>query len=274
MLERLGLPSGTRALLICCDGLGMSHAANQAVLTALRLGVATTSSLLVPCPWSRDAATRYRAHDDIGVQITVNAEFEHYRWGPITMSPTLVDGDGGFPRTVEDLWDHADVDELRREARAQVARPLQWGIDVTHLGSELDALTLRPEFFDVYLELAEEFDLPIRLPDEATESRVQFPLRDLAAEVGVLHADRVVSLRSAGSRQALLEVLRSTPPGLTELHLRPAVDSSELRAFDAEWTSRVAEYQLLTGDAELDALLNGVRLIGYRELRDAQRRLR
>ena len=273
-LERLGLEPGTRALLICCDGLGMSHASNQAVLAALRLGVATTSSLLVPCPWSRDAATRYRAHDDIGVQIVGNAEFEHYRWGPITMSPTLVDGDGGFPRTVEDLWDHADVDELRREARAQVARAVHWGIDVTHLGSHLDALTLRPEFYDVYLELAEEFDLPIRLPDEPAESRVQFPLRDLAAEVGVLHADRVVSLRSTGSRAALLDVLRTTTPGLTELHLSPAVDSSELRAFAPEWRRRVTEYQLLTGDAELTTVLNSVRLIGYRELRDAQRRLR
>ncbi|MEZ5232611.1 MAG: ChbG/HpnK family deacetylase [Acidimicrobiia bacterium] len=273
-LERLGLPAGTRALLICCDGLGMSHATNQAVLTALRLGVATTSSLLVPCPWSRDAATRYRAHDDIGVQIAANAEFEHYRWGPITMSPTLVDGDGGFPRTVEDLWDHADVDELRREARAQVARAVQWGIDVTHLGSHLDALTLRPEFFDVYLELAEEFDLPVRLPDESTESRVQFPLRELAAEVGVLHADRVVSPGSAGSRAALFELLRDAQPGVTELHLRPGVDCSELRAFDPDWTDRVSAHQLLTGDAELTALLSGVRLIGYRELRDAQRRLR
>ncbi len=92
-----------------------------------------------------------------------------------------------------------------------------------------------------------------------------------------LHVQFLSGYASHDSRQARAartEVLRSTPPGLTELHLRPAVDSSELRAFDAEWTSRVAEYQLLTGDAELDALLNGVRLIGYRELRDAQRRLR
>lgn len=273
LLERLGLDPGTRALLVSCGGLGVSHASNQAVYAALRLGVATTAALLVPCPWSRDAAARYR-DDDIGVELTANAEYERYRWGPITMSPTLVDGDGGFPRTVEDLWDHADVDELRRETRAQVARALQWGFDVSHLGSHLDALTLRPEFFDIYLDLAEEFKLPIRLPDEATESRVQFPLRELAAEAGALHADRVVSLRSAGSREALLAALRDLTPGVTEVRLRPAMDSSELRAFDPDWNTRVSEYHLVTGDAELAAVLTSVRPIGYRALRDAQRQLR
>lgn len=270
-LERLGLDPGTRALLVSCGGLGVSNANNQGVYAALRLGVGTTSSVMLPCPWSRDAAARYR-NDDIGVQLTVNAEFERYRWGPITMSPTLVDGDGGFPRTTADLWDHADVDEMRRECRAQVARAVQWGFEVTHLGSHLDALTQRPEFFDVYLELAEEHALPISIPDEATEQRVQFPMRELTDAAGVLHADRVVSLRSAGSRDALLGVLRDLTPGLTEVRLRPAVDSSELRAFDPSWNSRVTEYQLVTGDAELAAVLSSVRPIGYRELRDAQRR--
>lgn len=272
-LEQLGFEPGTRALLVSVGGLGVSHAANHAIYAGLRLGVATTTSLMVPCPWARDAAARYR-DDDVGVQFTLNAEFERYRWGPITMSPSLVDGDGGFPRTVEDLWDHADVDELRRECRAQLARAIQWGVDVTHLDSHLDALSLRPEFFDVYLELAEEFDLPIRLPDEVTESRVRFPLRELTAEAGVLHPDRVVSLRSAGSREALLSVLRELTPGVTEVRLRPAIDTSELRAFDPDWNTRVTEYQLVTGDAELDAVLSSVRPIGYRTLRDAQRRLR
>lgn len=272
-LERLGLEPGTRALLVSVGGLGLSHASNYAVYAALRLGVGSTSALMVPCPWARDAAASYR-NDDIGVQFTLNAEFERYRWGPITMSPSLIDGDGGFPRTIEDLWDHADIDELRRECRAQVTRAVQWGIDVTHLDTHLGALTLRPEFFDIYLEMAEEFDLPIQLPDELTEPRVQFPLRELAAEVGVPHADRVVSLRSAGSREALLDLLRNLTPGLTEVRLRPAIDSSELRAFDPDWLTKIAEYQLLTGDAELNAVLSSVRPIGYRLIRDAQRRLR
>ncbi len=38
---------------------------------------------MVPCPWAREASSRYRG-EDIGVHLTVNAEYELYRWGPIT----------------------------------------------------------------------------------------------------------------------------------------------------------------------------------------------
>ena len=89
-----------------------------------------------------------------GSASTLNAEHDLYRWGPITQAPSLLDGDGGFPRTVTDVWDHADLDEVRRECRAQVERAVLWGFDISHLDAHRDALLLRPEFFDVYLELA------------------------------------------------------------------------------------------------------------------------
>ena len=94
---------------------------------------------MVPCPWARDAAAGYRG-EDVGVHLTLNAEFETYRWGPITHSPSLLDGDGGFPRTIEDAWDHADLDEVRRECRAQIERAIVWGFDVSHLASHLGTL--------------------------------------------------------------------------------------------------------------------------------------
>ena len=84
---------------------------------------------MVPCPWARDAAAMYRG-EDVGVHLTLNSEWSNYRWGPITHSPSLLDGDGGFPRTVEDVWDHADLDEVRKECRAQVERAIYWGFDV------------------------------------------------------------------------------------------------------------------------------------------------
>ncbi len=94
--------------------------------------------------------------------LTLNAEHDLYRWGPITHAPSLLDGDGGFPRTAADLWDHADLDEVCRECRAQLERAIYWGFDVSHLDAHLDAVQLKPEFFDVFLELAEEFRLPLR----------------------------------------------------------------------------------------------------------------
>ena len=126
---------------------------------------------MVPAPWARHAAENYLAGDDVGVHLTLNAEHDRYRWGPLTHAPSLLSGDGGFPSTVDDLWEHADPDEVRRELRTQVERALAWGIDVTHLAPHLTSITLRPEFFDIYIELAVDFALPIRLPSTISEER-------------------------------------------------------------------------------------------------------
>src|SRR5438045_9378462 len=83
--------------------------------------------LVVPGAWAREAAARYRG-EDVGVHLTLNAEYDLYRWGPITHAPSLLDGDGGFPRTIEDVWDHADIDEVRKELRAQIERAILWEV--------------------------------------------------------------------------------------------------------------------------------------------------
>ena len=180
LAQRLGFAADDRVLLINCDDLGMCHAANAGVYESLRTGVATSATLMVPCPWAREASARYLG-EDVGVHLTLNSEWDLYRWGPITQAPSLLDGDGGFPRTTTDVWDHADLDEVRRECRAQIERAILWGFDVSHLDSHMGALQLRPEFFDIYLELAVDFGLPLRLSGASTERLIGFPFRELAA---------------------------------------------------------------------------------------------
>ncbi len=270
--ERLGAAPDARLLILNCADLGFCHSATTGVYAALRDGVATSASLLVPAPWAREAASRFRG-DDVGVRLALNAEHDRYRWGPITQAPSLLDGDGGFPRTVTDVWDHADLDEVRRECRAQVERAVLWGFDISHLDAHMDALLLRPEFFDIYLELAVEFGLPLRLPDDAIEPTVGFPIRALASEEGVLFADHAMTVPVVDGRAALLDALRSLTPGVTEITLHPAVDTAELRGATDDWARRAADADLLTDDPKVVAAIEsaGVHRIGYRPLRDAMR---
>lgn len=272
LAERLGHGPDDRLLIINCDDLGSCHAANIGTYEALRDGVATSATLMVPCPWARDAASRYRG-EDIGVQLTLNAEHERYRWGPITHGPSLLDGDGGFPRTLTDLWEHADLDEVRRELRAQVERAILWGFDVSHLDSHMSTLQLRPEFFDVYLDLAVEFQLPLRLSAASSERAIGFPFRRLAAEEGVVFPDHVVTVRGSGARRTLERLAGELPPGVTEVQVRPAVDTPELRALADDWPARVDDHDLVANDRSLRSLLEraDVTLLGYRPLRELQR---
>ncbi len=271
LVEKLGHPPDSRLVIVSCDGLGSSNAANQGVYESLRHGLGTTSAIQMPCPWARGAAAEYRG-EDVGVSLTLNAEFEQYRWGPLTHAPSLLDGDGGFPRTADDLWDHADTEEVMRECRAQVERAVLWGFDVSHLDAHLGTLYSRPEFFDVYLELALEFRLPISLPDPSID--LGFPARELAAEEGVLLPDHTVSIpRGQEARSRLESAISTLTPGVTELHLRPATDTPELRAITPAWAAATGDAHLVTNDAAFRKTLtaSGALLIGYRELRSLQR---
>jgi len=243
------------------------------VYEALRDGIATSASLMVPCPWAREAAGRYRG-EDVGVHLTLNAEHDLYRWGPITHAPSLLDGDGGFPRTVRDVWDHADLDETRRELRAQIERAILWGFDVSHIDSHMGTLQLKAEFFDIYLDLAVEFGLPVRLSGASTERTIGFPFRKLAEEEGAVFPDHLVYVRGVGSRRDVERTVHGLHPGVTEVYVHPAVDAPELRALTPDWAGRVDDHDLVVTDRSLRTMLEraGATLIGYRELRDLQRR--
>jgi predicted glycoside hydrolase/deacetylase ChbG (UPF0249 family) len=174
---------------------------------------------------------------------------------------------------VTDVWDHADVDEVRRECRAQIERAIYWGFDVSHLDSHMGTLQLRPEFFDVYLEMAVEFGLPLRLSGSSTETPVGFPFRKLAAEEGVVFPDHLVYVRGVGSRRVVERTLLDLRPGVTEVYVHPAIDTAELRALAPDWAARVDDHDLLTGHSSLRALVEraGAAFVGYRELRELQR---
>ena len=273
LAQALGHNNDDRLLILSADLMGSTHAATAAGLSALRDGCATTATLMMPGPWARHAADHLANADDldVGIHLTLNAELESFRWAPLTHAPSLLDGDGGFPRTPEDLWDHADIDEVRRECRAQVERAVSWGVEPTHLTTHLLAMQQRPEFFDVLLDIAVETELPIRLESGDAETAAGFPFRRLAAEEGVSMPDHFRLVRG-GTRAHLEAVLADLAPGVTEVAFAPALAAEEIRAIDPSAAGRFDDLAVLTG-RELHARLEclGVTLIGYRALRDAQR---
>lgn len=273
LAEALGHDADTRLLILSADLVGSTHAATAAGIHALQEGLATTATLMMPGPWARHAADRFTASPnlDVGIHLTLNAELEDFRWAPLTHAPSLLDGDGGFPRTPADLWDHADIDEIRRECRAQLERATSWGVEVTHLTTHLLALQQRPEFFDVLLDIASEAQLPVRLESGTAESDAGFPFRALAEQEGIWIPDHFRLVRG-GARTHLNNVLTNIRAGVTEVAFAPAIAAEELRAIDPAAASRFDDLEVLTDRALAEQLdrLDVVR-IGYREIRDAMR---
>ena len=143
---------------------------------------------------------------------------------------------------------------------------------MSHVASHLGTLEQRPDFFDVYLELAIEFGLPMRLGDSEGERIAGFPFRRLAAEEGAVFPDLVV-VCPPGAQRRVERLLFDLPPGVTEVCLHPAVDNDELRAVSADWAGRVEDHAYLCRDPSLHDLVAraGAQLIGWRQLRELQR---
>ncbi|MCG7859842.1 ChbG/HpnK family deacetylase, partial [Flavihumibacter sediminis] len=49
--ERLGFPKGSKVVILHVDDAGMSYDANLGAMRALTEGVASSVSVMMPCPW-------------------------------------------------------------------------------------------------------------------------------------------------------------------------------------------------------------------------------
>ncbi len=273
LAERLGYDANDRLLIVNCDDLGSSHSANVAVEDCLTRGVATSATLMVPCPWAFEAAQRLRGLD-VGVHLTLTAEYPRYRWRSLTGAASLHDADGFLPRTSGEVFARAGLDDARAECRAQIDQALAWGVDVTHLDSHMGSAQTDRRFFAIYVELAAEYDLPLRMVGESGERVLGFASRGPARDHGLVFTDHFLSPTwGLATREVIMRTLPKLRPGVTEVYLHPVADGPELRACDEEAADvRAGDYALLM-DAGLRALIEaeGIRLISFRPLRNLQR---
>jgi predicted glycoside hydrolase/deacetylase ChbG (UPF0249 family) len=273
LAERLGRRPDDRLLIVNCDDLGSSHAANVAIEKALRAGVATSATLMVPCPWALEAVRRC-GDLDVGVHLTLTAEYPGYRWRSLTGAASLHDEQGFMPAAAEAVWAKADLADVRAECRAQIDQALAWGCDVTHLDAHMGTMQVDRRFFDLYVELGAEYRLPLRMVGERAHARLGFAARDMAAERGVVFADHFIAPPwGVTSRGPFVERVPSLKAGVSEFFLHPVEDGPELRGYDLEAADLRAEDGRWVLEPAMPALVDdaGVTLISFRPLRDLQR---
>ena len=85
-LQKLGYSETDRLVILHTDDIGMCHASVQAFRDLWAFGTITSGATMVPCPWFPAVAQMCRENPaiDMGVHATLNAEWESYRWGPVS----------------------------------------------------------------------------------------------------------------------------------------------------------------------------------------------
>jgi predicted glycoside hydrolase/deacetylase ChbG (UPF0249 family) len=279
LAERLGLPANAKLLILHADDLGTAHSVNVASFEALGRGLISSASVMIPTPWITEVAAYARAHPDadLGLHLTLTAEWETYRWGSVASSdrvPSLLDSVGTFPSDVPPVVARAKPAEVERELRAQIERALALGIRPTHLDSHMGALFGKPELFAVYVKVAREY----RLPFLALRGDPSAPPKPPLSERDVL-VDAVVIAGPGVPRDQwktfYLDAIANLKPGLTEMIVHLGRDDAELQAvtvnhepYGSAWRQR--DYDVVTSPEFRKALRdNGVFLVPWRDLHRA-----
>jgi len=280
--ERLGYPADARALIVNADDFGMCHDQNEGVMTGLKDGVFTSSTILVTCPWFEEAAAFARNNPaaDLGVHLTLTAEWDSYKWGPVLGAhavPSLVDERGYLWQTVAQVYEHARLDEAEAELRAQIEKAVAAGIDVTHLDSHMGTLQLRADYHEIYARLANDYRVPIRLASRrrlGTEG--MGAILDQLDGFGVVTPDHLVFYGPASvpeTESYWTNLLRTLKPGVTEILCHPALAREELKSCDRDALQREADFRYFTSDLARQLIADeGIKLVGFRKLRDLMRR--
>lgn len=272
LAERLGYGPDAKLLIVNCDDLGSSAAANRATAAAHATGVATSATLMVPCPWALDGARSFKG--GTGVHLTLTCEYPGYRWRSLTGAASLHDSEGYMPATAEAVWATADLNAVRAECRAQVDQALAWGVDVTHLDAHMGTMQVDRRYFGVFVDLAAEYDLPLRMFGSRAEAELGFPGRSLAAERGLVFPDHLTTTWGRPAKAAFADILARLRPGVTEVYVHPVEDGPELRAYDPDHPQiRVDDLALMIAP-ETSAMIAaaGATLISFAPLRELQRR--
>lgn len=286
LAERLGYKATDKLLIVNGDDVGMCHAANQATIQCMEKGLMRSATIMVPCPWFPEIAAYAKGNpqSDFGIHLCHTSEWIKYKWGPVSAPdkvPGLIDPQGYLWRNIEDVYAHSSPEEALTEGRAQVRRALSAGVDVTHLDSHMGALQLNPRYVEVYLQLAVEFDLPVRMAGAPTLERFGFPeLRQRFADKGIVFPDHFIYEELKNEKPDVkrfwLEIIRNLKPGVTELYIHAALLTEELKAITGTWQIRSQEFEVFTNDEEMKKLVaeQKVILIGFRPLRDLQHKER
>jgi chitin disaccharide deacetylase len=283
--ERLGWPAGTRAVIFHVDDAGMSHDSNMGAQKAIENGVATSLSVMMPCPWVPQCAAwlKDRPQADAGVHLTLTSEWKNYRWGPVagpSVVPGLVDEHGYLYHGVAQVVAHATPDEFETEIRAQLDKAIAMGIQPTHLDSHMGTC-FQPQYIERYVKLGIEKNIPILMFGghmqhiSAEASQFKPLLRSLAEQLwnaGLPVIDDLVTRPTEGPayeqrKTELIALLREMKPGITQIIVHCTEPTEVFSHISGSGPARQAELRLMT-DPDIKTFIESENIVltTWREL--------
>jgi predicted glycoside hydrolase/deacetylase ChbG (UPF0249 family) len=268
----LGYPPEARLLILNADDFGMCYAENEATIRAIKQGLTSSCTLMIPCPWALHGIHLLRENPSIpfGVHLTAVSEYAYYRWGPLTCPekvPSLVDETGHFysEDRIPEFLEQVNLAELETEFRAQIEAVLAAGLRPTHLDSHCNIHLRRENVFDMTVNLAREYGLALRVSGRPFIEKLRrqgYPTNDH----NLLDS---YDLDTQDKPARYHKLLRELPAGLSEWAMHPGIGSTELQAITPSWHVRQADFDFLMSQKARDLVKEeGIITLSYESLQE------
>jgi chitin disaccharide deacetylase len=284
LAEQLGYPKDSKLLIIHADDMGLAHSVNAACINAFVEKYITSASIMVPCPWALEITDYVKNHPgmDVGIHLTMNAEWKLYKWGGVSPSDqisSLLDKNGYFYPTVEALGKVAKGEEAERELKAQINKVIESGIQPTHIDTHMGSVLANPELVKIYLRLSEEYNLPILFPRAYLGWFPPELAKSLESKIFLI--DNLFELMPPMITGKWIDpykiALEELKPGLNEIIVHIGYDNDELKAickgiddYGSSWRQNDLDLVLSTEFKDL-IKKNNIILIGWGQVKNVMK---
>ena len=231
-------------LIIHADDYGMTNSHNLATVEAIRSSLVNSASIMMPCAWAREGIRLMQEQEDLdmdmGIHLTLTNEWPNYRWrpvAPISEVSSLVNEEGLMYPDCATLFEHAKIEEVEKEMRAQIELALSLGLTPNHIDGHMSCIFKGgSEYVAMFIRVAQEYGLlPMVQQPYLEKLRSQNPklLEGLDLEKVPKIREVLIANHEAYDEKGLSayysEILGKLKPGINILLIHTAFDDEEMR---------------------------------------------
>ena len=284
LAQCLGFEPSDRVLIVNIDDVGMHPDYDKAAFELIDHKKAQTMSLMVPAPnFALSAKIAAARNLPVGLHLTLTNEWQEKQpWGAVLAQsevPSLYNKQGYLWASTQEVVEHADINEIEKELRAQIDTALKAGLNVTHIDAHMLVLMQNAELANLFYNLANDYQLAAVYQGFWFNPSKQKSITSKLQQSGYLVPDVYYMQYNPDERRAdpavaerkYRNMVKTLQHGINHLAIHPSYNTPSAAAAMQDMVLRESDFAIWQAD-KIHQLINqeGVKtasLEGIRELK-------